>query len=74
MNLEKCKEKYFVIVEGEERATIRDSLAAAEKKRKKLAKYSNGKNLTRRTEKYIKCWKPWILISDTKSIKWPKLD
>ena len=24
MNFDKCKEKYFVIVEGEERATIRE--------------------------------------------------
>ncbi len=45
MNFDKCKEKYFVIVEGEERATIRESLAAAEKKRKKLAKYSKGKKI-----------------------------
>ena len=45
MNFDKCKEKYFVIVEGEERATIRESLAAAEKKRKKLAKYSQGKKI-----------------------------
>lgn len=44
MNFDKCKEKYFVIVEGEERATIRESLAA-EKKRKKLAKYSQGKKI-----------------------------
>lgn len=45
MNFDKCREKYFVIVEGEERATIRGSLAAAEKKRKKLAKYSKGKKI-----------------------------
>ncbi len=42
----KCKEKYFIIVEGEERATIRESLAAAEKKRKNLAKYSKGKKIS----------------------------
>ena len=45
MNFDKCKEKYFIIVEGEERATIRESLAAAEKKRKALAKYSKGKKI-----------------------------
>lgn len=45
MEFQKCKEKYFIIVEGEERATIRESLAAAEKKRKKLAKYSGGKKI-----------------------------
>ncbi len=45
MDFEKCKEKYFVIVEGEERAVIRESMAAAEKKRKKLAKYSQGKKI-----------------------------
>ncbi len=45
MELKKCREKYFVIVEGEERAVIRESLAAAEKKRKSLAKYSRGKKV-----------------------------
>lgn len=45
MNFNKCKEKYFVIVEGEERATIRDSLVAAEKKQKAMAKYSKGKKI-----------------------------
>ena len=45
MEFQKCKEKYFIIVEGEERATIRESLAAAEKKRQKLAKYSGGKKI-----------------------------
>ena len=39
MEFQKCKEKYFIIVEGEERATIRESLAAAEKKRQKEEKY-----------------------------------
>ena len=45
MNFENCKEKYFVIVEGEERAIIRDTQEAAEKKRKKLAKFSKGKKI-----------------------------
>ena len=45
MEFQKCKEKYFIIVEGEERATIRESLAAAEKKRQKLAKYSGRKKI-----------------------------
>lgn len=45
MEFQKCKEKYFIIVEGEERATIRESLASAEKKRQKLAKYSGGKKI-----------------------------
>lgn len=45
MNFENCKEKYFVIVEGEERAIIRDTADAAEKKRKKLAKFSKGKKI-----------------------------
>lgn len=31
MEFKKCKDKYFVIVEGEERAAIRKSEAAAEK-------------------------------------------
>jgi len=45
MNFDKCKEKYFVIVEGEERAIIRDTPEAAERKRKKLAKFSKGKKI-----------------------------
>lgn len=45
MDFNKCREKYFVIMEGEERAIIRESLAAAEKKRKSLAKYSKGKKI-----------------------------
>lgn len=45
MNFVECKEKYFVLVEGEERAVIRDTAEAAEKKRKKLAKYSKGKKI-----------------------------
>jgi len=45
MKFEKCREKYFIIVEGEERATIRESLAAAEKKRKNLEKFSGRKRI-----------------------------
>lgn len=45
MDFEGCKGKYFVLVEGEERAVIRDTEEAAEKKRKKLAKYSGGKQI-----------------------------
>lgn len=45
MNFKKCKEKYFIIVEGDERAVIRDTAEAAERKRKKLAKYSKGKRI-----------------------------
>ena len=45
MNFVECKEKYFIIVEGEERAIIRDTAEAAERKRKKLAKFSNGKKI-----------------------------
>lgn len=45
MNFENCKEKYFVLVEGDERAIIRDTAEAAERKRKKLAKYSKGKKI-----------------------------
>jgi hypothetical protein len=37
--------KYFIIVEGEERAIIRDSAEQAEKVRKRLQKHSNGKNI-----------------------------
>lgn len=45
MNFDNCKEKYFVLVEGDERAIIRDTAESAERKRKKLAKYSNGKRI-----------------------------
>ncbi len=45
MKFEECREKYFVLVEGEDRAVIRDTAEAAERKRKKLAKYSNGKQI-----------------------------
>lgn len=45
MKFDECKKKYFVIVEGEERAIIRDTPEAAEKKRKSLAKFSKGKKI-----------------------------
>ncbi len=45
MNFNECKEKYFVLVEGDERAIIRDTEEAAERKRKKLSKYSKGKRI-----------------------------
>ena len=45
MNFDNCKEKYFVLVERDERAIIRDTAEAAERKRKNLAKYSKGKKL-----------------------------
>lgn len=40
-----CKEKYFIIVEGDERAIIRDTEDAAERKRKQLSKHSGGKQI-----------------------------
>ena len=42
MNFVECKEKYFIIVEGEERAIIRGTEKDAERK---LAKYSKGKKI-----------------------------
>lgn len=45
MNFSESKEKFFVIVEGEERAIIRDSESQAEKARKRLSKFSNGKKI-----------------------------
>lgn len=46
VEFEKSKDKYFVVVEGQEKASIRDTPEAAEKKRKKLAKFSEGKRIT----------------------------
>lgn len=40
-----CKEKYFVLVEGDERAVIRNTAEDAERKRKKLLKYNRGKRV-----------------------------
>lgn len=45
MDFSEIKEKYFVIVEGEERAIIRDSEIQAEKTRKRLSKFSGGKKI-----------------------------
>ena len=45
MKFEECKKKYFISVEGGERAIIRDTPEAAEKKRKALSKYSKGKKI-----------------------------
>ena len=45
MNFVECKEKYFIIVEGEERAIIWGTEKDVERKRKKLAKYSKGKKI-----------------------------
>lgn len=45
MKFEECKKKYFIIVEGEERAIIRDKPEAAERKQKSLAKFSKGKRI-----------------------------
>lgn len=45
MKFDDCKEKYFILVEGDERAVIRDTPEAAEKKRKNLSKYSKGKKI-----------------------------
>ncbi len=45
MDFKMCKEKYFVIVEGDERAIIRNTAEDAERKRKKLLKYSKGKRV-----------------------------
>lgn len=42
---EKCKPKFFIIVEGEEKASIRDSLIAAQKKQKQLFRYNSGKKV-----------------------------
>lgn len=40
-----AKEKYFIILEGTDRAIIRDSEAQAEKVRKRLSKYSASKEI-----------------------------
>ena len=46
MNFVECKEKYFIIVEGEERAIIRGTEKRRRKEsEKKLAKYSKGKKI-----------------------------
>lgn len=45
MEFEDCREKYFILVEGDERAAIRDTPEAAKRKRKQLSKFSNGKKI-----------------------------
>ncbi len=45
MKYKDIKGKYFIVVEGEERAIIRDSEEQAEKMRKRLAKYSGGRRI-----------------------------
>ncbi len=45
MEFSEIKDKYFVIVEGDERAIIRDTETQAEKTRKRLSKYSGGKKI-----------------------------
>lgn len=45
MVFSEIKEKFFVLVEGEERAIIRNSEAQAEKTRKRLSKFSGGKKI-----------------------------
>jgi hypothetical protein len=45
MVFSEIKEKFFVLVEGEERAIIRDSEKQAEKTRKRLSKFSGGKKI-----------------------------
>lgn len=45
MKYNEIKAKYFIVVEGDERAIIRESEAQAEKTRKRLARYSGGKKI-----------------------------
>ncbi|MCI9448334.1 MAG: hypothetical protein HFH36_13390 [Lachnospiraceae bacterium] len=45
MDFDGCKAKYFILAEGDERAVIRDTPDAAERKRKKMAKYSGGRKI-----------------------------
>lgn len=45
MKFSEIKGKFFVIVEGEDRAIIRDSEEQAEKTRKRLSKFSGGKKI-----------------------------
>lgn len=45
MLFKECKSKYFIIVEGEDRAIIRDTKEQAEKKKKQLSKFSGGKKI-----------------------------
>ena len=45
MEFSEAKNKYFIIVEGNERAIIRESEGQAEKVKKRLSRYSNGKKI-----------------------------
>ncbi len=45
MIFSEIKDKFFVVVEGEDRAVIRDSEAQAEKIRKRLSRFSGGKKI-----------------------------
>lgn len=45
MKYTEIKGKFFVVVEGEERARIRDSEEQAEKTRQRLARHSNGRRI-----------------------------
>jgi len=45
MNFSEIKGKFFIMVEGDDRAIIRNSEVQAEKVRKKLSKFSGGKKI-----------------------------
>lgn len=45
MIFSEIKGKFFVIVEGEDRAVIRDSEKQAEKTRNRLSRFSGGKKI-----------------------------
>lgn len=45
MTFSKIKDKYFIIVEGSDRAIIRASEGQAERTRKRLLKHSQGKRV-----------------------------
>lgn len=45
MVFSKIKDKYFVLVEGSDRAIIRASEAQAERTRERLLKYSGGRKV-----------------------------
>ena len=45
MNYSDVKEKYFVIMEGTDRAIIRDSESQAKKVKERLSKHAGGKRI-----------------------------
>jgi hypothetical protein len=45
LNFQSCKKKYFIIKEGEQRAIIRDSESQAEKIKRNMEKFSEGKKV-----------------------------